>query len=192
MPDSRPICHVVAGPNGSGKSTFALRYLPRWAGAVEYVNPDLIAQGDSPLDIRLSAYEAARQTLRRIRERIGQGHSFAFETTLSGRSQFAVLEECRRAGFELNIYYLWLPSPEPLPARIRHRVLEGGHDVPREDVLRRFTRSAANLGEYAAIANRVLVFDAQPQVPELIWRRNGSELVIDSARAALMKKGLGL
>ncbi len=192
MPDSRPICHVVAGPNGSGKSTFALRYLPRWAGAVEYVNPDLIAQGDSPLDIRLSAYEAARQTLRRIREQIGQGHSFAFETTLSGRSQFAVLEECRRAGFELNIYYLWLPSPEPLPARIRHRVLAGGHDVPREDVLRRFARSTANLREYAAIANRVLVFDAQPQVPELIWRRNGSELVIDSARAALMKKGLGL
>lgn len=192
MPDSRPICHIVAGPNGSGKSTFALRYLPRWAGAVEYVNPDLIAQGDSPLDIRLSAYEAARQTLRRIRERIGQGHSFAFETTLSGRSQFAVLEECRRAGFELNIYYLWLPSPEPLPARIRHRVLAGGHDVPREDVLRRFARSTANLGEYAAIADRVLVFDAQPQVPELIWRRNGSELVIDSARAALMKKGLGL
>ena len=192
MPDSRPICHVVAGPNGSGKSTFALRYLPRWAGAVEYVNPDLIAQGDSPLDIRLSAYEAARQTLRRIRERIGLGRSFAFETTLSGRSQFAVLEECRRARFELNIYYLWLPSPEPLPARIRHRVLAGGHDVPREDVLRRFARSTANLGEYAAIADRVLVFDAQPQVPELIWRRNGSELTIDSARAALMKKGLGL
>ena len=42
---TRPICHVVAGPNGSGKSTFALRYLPEYAGAVEYVNPDLMAQG---------------------------------------------------------------------------------------------------------------------------------------------------
>lgn len=31
MPE-RPICHVVAGPNGSGKSTFALRYLPEYAG----------------------------------------------------------------------------------------------------------------------------------------------------------------
>ena len=48
MSDLPPICHVVAGPNGSGKSTFALRYLPRWAGEVEYVNPDLIAQGASP------------------------------------------------------------------------------------------------------------------------------------------------
>ena len=48
MSDLPPICHVVAGPNGSGKSTFALRYLPRWAGEVEYVSPDLIAQGASP------------------------------------------------------------------------------------------------------------------------------------------------
>ena len=41
----RPRCHVVAGPNGSGKSTFALRRLPQRAGDVEFVNPDLMAQG---------------------------------------------------------------------------------------------------------------------------------------------------
>ena len=64
----RPICHVVAGPNGSGKSTFALRYLPEYAGAVEYVNPDLMAQGMSPTDIRLSAIKAGKLTLERIAE----------------------------------------------------------------------------------------------------------------------------
>ena len=56
--ETRPICHVVAGPNGSGKSTFALRYLSEYAGAVEYMNPDLMAQGMSPTDIRLSAIKA--------------------------------------------------------------------------------------------------------------------------------------
>ena len=29
------VCHVVAGPNGSGKSTFALRYLPAYAGLAD-------------------------------------------------------------------------------------------------------------------------------------------------------------
>ena len=53
----------MAGPNGSGKSTFALRYLRRWAGDVEFVNPDLMAQGASPLDIRLSSFDAARARL---------------------------------------------------------------------------------------------------------------------------------
>lgn len=42
---TQPVCHVVAGPNGSGKSTFALVYLPEYAGSIEYVNPDLMAQG---------------------------------------------------------------------------------------------------------------------------------------------------
>ena len=51
-------CHVVAGPNGSGMSMFALWCLPEYAGAVEYVNSDLMAQVMSPLDIRLSAIKA--------------------------------------------------------------------------------------------------------------------------------------
>ena len=43
--NTQPVCHVVAGPNGSGKSTFALVDLPEFAGSIEYVNPDLMAQG---------------------------------------------------------------------------------------------------------------------------------------------------
>ncbi len=43
--NTQPVCHVVAGPNGSGKSTFARVYLPEYAGSIEYVNPDLMAQG---------------------------------------------------------------------------------------------------------------------------------------------------
>ena len=192
MSDLPPICHVVAGPNGSGKSTFALRYLPRWAGEVEYVNPDLIAQGASPLDIRLSAFEAAKQTLRRIRALLAQGASFGFETTLSGRSQLSIVDEVHRSGFALHVYYLWLPDADPLPVRIRHRVLLGGHDVPVSDVRRRFVRSRDNLREYAALADRLLVFDAQPPVPELIFRRNGEESVLDPVRVAAMRKDLGL
>ena len=60
------------------------------------------------------------------------------------------------------------------------------------DVARRFDRSASNLRAYADAADRVLVFDARPLVPELIWRRNGAESAFDSARTAAMKKGLGL
>ena len=151
-----------------------------------------MAQGASPLDIRLSAFEAAKRTLRRLRELTAAGASFGFETTLAGRAQFSVLGECRRAGFSVHLYYLWLPAPDVLPERIRHRVLDGGHDVPRADVARRFGRSAAQLRAYAEAAEAFLVFDAQPAVPELIWRRNGTETVLAPARAAAMKKGLGL
>ncbi len=190
--ERRPICHVVAGPNGSGKSTFALRYLPDFAGAVEYVNPDSIAQGMSPTDIRLSAIKAGKLTLERIGQLIKARESFAFETTLSGRGHLKTIADAKSSGYAICLYYLWMPEPAALPLRIAHRVLAGGHDVPRADVLRRYRRSRANLREYAALADSLLVFYAVPTKQRLIYRRNGDELVIDPALAGQMRKDLGI
>ena len=188
----RPICHVVAGPNGSGKSTFALRYLPEYAGTVEYVNPDLMAQGMSPTDIHLSAIKAGKLTLERISELIESRTSFAFETTLSGRGYLRLLADARARGYVIALYYLWMPEPAALPLRINHRVLAGGHDVPTADVLRRYARSGANVKDYAALADSLLVFYAVPAIPRLIYRRNGETLVLDSALAEPMGKELGI
>ena len=188
----RPICHVVAGPNGSGKSTFALRYLPDFAGSVEYVNPDLMAQGMSPTDIRLSAIKAGKLTLERIAQLISERASFAFETTLSGRGHLRLLSEAKAAGYQIAIYYLWMPEPAALPLRIGHRVLAGGHDVPTDDVMRRYARSRANVKEYAALADTLLVFDAVPTTQRLIYRRNGEETPIDRKLADAMRKDLGI
>ena len=182
--ETRPICHVVAGPNGSGKSTFALRYLPEYAGAVEYVNPDLMAQGLSPTDIRLSAIKAGKLTLERT--------SFAFETTLSGRGHLKLLADAKRRGYTVVLYYLWMPEPAALPLRISHRVLAGGHDVPTVDVMRRYARSSANVREYAALADSTLVFYAVPAIQRLIYRRNGDSLALDPALAEPMRKELGI
>ena len=188
----KPVCHVVAGPNGSGKSTFALRYLPDFAGSVEYVNPDLMAQGMSPTDIRLSAIKAGKLTLERIAQLISERASFAFETTLSGRGHLRLLAEAKAAGYQIAIYYLWMPEPAALPLRIGHRVLAGGHDVPTDDVMRRYARSRANVREYAALADTLLVFDAVPTTQRLIYRRNGEETPIDRKLADAMRKDLGI
>ena len=188
----KPVCHVVAGPNGSGKSTFALRYLPDFAGSVEYVNPDLMAQGMSPTDIRLSAIKAGKLTLERIAQLISERASFAFETTLSGRGHLRLLAEAKAAGYQIAIYYLWMPEPAALPLRIGHRVLAGGHDVPTDDVMRCYARSRANVKEYAALADTLLVFDAVPTTQRLIYRRNGEETPIDRKLADAMRKDLGI
>lgn len=190
--EDRPICHVVAGPNGSGKSTFALRYLPDYAGAVEYVNPDLMAQGMSPTDITLSAIKAGKLTLERISELIAARESFAFETTLSGRGHLKLLSEAKDSGYVIALYYLWMPNPAALPLRISHRMLSGGHGVPTADVMRRYARSIENVRDYAALADSLFVFYAVPMTQRLIYRRNGSETAIDPALAGPMRKELGI
>ena len=192
MTNEPPVCHVVAGPNGSGKSTFALEYLPAFAGSIEYVNPDMMAKGLSPVDISLSAMKAGRLTLMRIAELIASGDSFGFESTLSGRGHLKLLAEAKASGYAIHLYYLWMPERMMLPSRIRHRVLAGGHDVPTPDVLRRYARSVENVKDYAALADVLYVFDASHLQQEMIYRRNGGEREIDPRRAPLMRKALGL
>ena len=188
---SRPVCHVVAGPNGSGKSTFALDYLPEFAGSIEYVNPDLMAQGLSPTDITLSALKAGKLTLQRIADLVRDGVSFGFETTLSGRGHLKLLGDARKAGYAIHLYYLWMPSVKMLPSRIRHRVLAGGHDVPAEDVRRRYGRSVANVRDYVRLADVFRVFDASDIKQRLIYTRNG-KAVGYGPRVAAMRKDLGI
>ena len=190
--DGQPVCHVVAGPNGSGKSTFALEYLPTFAGSIEYVNPDMMAKGFSPVDMRLSAMNAGRPTLRRIAALIASGYSFGFETTLSGRGHLKLLAEAKASGYAIHLYYLWMPERMMLPSRIRHRVLAGGHDVPTSDVLRRYERSIGNVKDYATLADVLYVFDASRLQQEMIYRRNGGEQEIDPRRVPIMRKALGL
>lgn len=190
--DASPVCHVVAGPNGAGKSTFALRYLPEFAGSIEYVNPDLMAQGLSPTDMSLAAIKAGKLTLTRISELIAVKASFGFETTLSGRGHLKLLADAKAAGYRIHIYYLWMPTVVMLPSRIRHRVLAGGHNVPTQDVLRRFTRSVANVRDYAAIADMIRVFDATTVNQDFIFSRNGIEVDYSPKKTAAMRKELGL
>ena len=75
---------IIAGPNGAGKTTFALEFLPREADCPDFINVDLIAAGLSPFDPGRAAIRAGRLMLIEIRNRVRDGKSFAFETTLSG------------------------------------------------------------------------------------------------------------
>ena len=187
----KPICHIVAGPNGAGKSTFALDYLPEFAGSIEYVNPDLMAQGLSPTDITLSALKAGKLTLKRIVELIGRRVSFGFESTLSGRGHLKLLADAKKAGYAIHLYYLWMPSSVMLSSRIRHRVLAGGHDVPSADVTRRYARSVANLRDYARLTDMLRVFNASGLTQELIYVRNGKPISY-GPHVAVLRKDLGI
>ncbi len=64
------------------------------------------------------------------------------------------------AGYRVEIIYLKIDSPQLALKRIAARVKQGGHDVPREDVLRRFARSWANFdGVYRPLADAWMVYD---------------------------------
>ncbi len=113
---------VVAGPNGAGKSTTAAVLLPENLRIDQFVNADLIALGLSPFAPERSAFSAGRIMLNRIHRLSEQGLSFAFETTLAGRSYVPFLREAKLAGYLVHLVYIWLSSVELAVARVAHRV----------------------------------------------------------------------
>jgi predicted ABC-type ATPase len=160
---------VIAGPNGAGKTTFARRYLPEDASVVHFVNADLIASGLSPLKPELAAIAAARLVLREIDRLAAERMDFAFETTFSGLTYVRRLRAWKQAGYRIEIVYLRLRSPRLALRRIAARVRQGGHAVPRADVVRRFSRGWDNFQRvYRPLADSWAVYDNSGRAPRLI------------------------
>jgi predicted ABC-type ATPase len=63
-------------------------------------------------------------------------------------------------------------------ARVRKRVLGGGHDVPEEKIRERYSRALALLPELVKTCDFLAVYDnsrnAADGAPDLIFRKDGS------------------
>ena len=161
--------YIIAGANGSGKTTFAKEFLPRYVESPYFVNADSIAQGISPFSPELVAIKAGRILIDEIRELINQNKTFAFETTLSGRTYISFISRAIKQGYRVHIFYLWLQNSDLATQRVKFRVAGGGHNIPANDIKRRFGRSLKNLFEqYMPLAESWYLFDNSLYEPRLI------------------------
>lgn len=182
MPDSIAL-YVIAGPNGAGKTTFAREFLPHFTNCQEFVNADFIASGISPFAPRTAALEAGRLMLKRIHALASHRHSFAFETTLSGRGYLSLFRELKATGYKIDLSYLWLSNVQLAIQRVHDRVRNGGHSVPEEDIRRRFNRGLKNLfGDYLPLLDSWKLIDNSSRRPLTIaYGQAGDINILDEA-----------
>ena len=171
----KPTCFIIAGPNGAGKTTFALRYLPQIAGCRNFVNADLISYGLSPFNALSAQYEAGRLFLREIYANIDKRVDFAFETTLAGRSHISLLKKLRQDGWQVILFFLWIPNAAFSKSRIRERVKHGGHNIPDDTIYRRFPRIMRNLIKiYIPLCDKVICYDNSRPEHVLVFEQDES------------------
>lgn len=174
-----PTCWIIAGPNGAGKTTFALEYLPNVAACTNFINADLIAAGLSPLAPERELIAASRIFLGEIEVCIRRREDFAFETTLSGRTYLRLIERMRNEGWRVELIYLALPSVEMSKLRVAERVAHGGHNIPEQDIERRFPRSLNNLLQsFSHAVDRCVCFMNVGETPVLVFEQQGGNRVI--------------
>ena len=152
--------YIIGGPNGAGKTTASYSVLPKILHCREFVNADEIARGLSPFNPESVAIEAGRMMLSRIAELLRRNESFSIETTLSTRSYFRLIEKAHQQGYEVTLLYFWLKTPEQAIERVAERVSKGGHNIPRDIIIRRYYEGIDNLFRiYMPIVDTWLLVD---------------------------------
>ncbi len=136
--------YVIAGCNGAGKTTASYTILPEILDCKEFVNADEIAKGISPFQPEKVGMEAGRLMLKRIKNLLEAGESFAFETTLSTRSYVSFIEKAKQLGYQVTCLFFLLDSEELAISRVATRVKEGGHHIPEEVIRRRYKSGLKN------------------------------------------------
>ena len=112
--------------------------LPNEAGCPIFVNADLIAAGIAPFQPETVAFRAGRLMLQELAHHTAEGRSFAFETTLSGRTYAPMIDAWRANGYTVKLIFLSLLSADEAVARVANRVRQGGHNIPTDTIRRRF------------------------------------------------------
>ena len=160
---------IIAGPNGAGKTTFAREYLPKEANCPTFVNADLIAAGLAPFAPETASIKAGRLMLQEIKANVKANRSFAFETTLSGKTYARHIADWKKQGYHITLFFLSLAEVEVAIARVAYRVANGGHNIPEATIRRRFKAGLYNFHNiYKPLADAWTLYDNSYSEPILI------------------------
>jgi predicted ABC-type ATPase len=157
MENNSKSLYLIAGANGSGKSTLASELLPE--EKLEFLNADDIAKEICSDNIESVRISAGKEVYKRLNTFFENGTSFAIETTLSGGNHVKTIKRAKKLNYEVTLIYSFVDNPVMCIKRIKARVLNAGHYIPDEDVIRRFYRSKNNFWlKYKDIVDEWAVF----------------------------------
>ena len=155
---------MLAGVNGAGKSSIGGHLLTR--AGLTWFNSDALARDlVASTGCAQAAANAAAWTegMRRLDAAVAQRQSFAFETTLGGRSVPARLLAASRT-HDVLVWFCGLDTPERHVERVHARVVAGGHDIPEAKIRERWHSAIANLIALLPDMAEVRVFDNSASV----------------------------
>ena len=76
-----------------------------------------------------------------FKNRLSLNDSFVIETTLSGKYLVNYIKQAKELNFYVVLIYLFLENTDSTINRVKNRVLNGGHHIPQDDIIRRYYRS---------------------------------------------------
>jgi len=180
MVEDKPVLIIIAGPNGSGKTSVTGKILQHeWTENCLYINPDEIAQSRYGDWNSQPAIQKAADYAENLRENcLKTRQSLIFETVLSIPEKINYIQRAKSAGYFIRFFFVGTDSPAINASRITRRVMEGGHSVPIDKIISRYSKSIANSCIAAMIADRAYFYDNSVDFadPKLLFRTNNGNI----------------
>lgn len=164
MPDKiiKPVILVFAGPNGSGKSTITkyVEIIP------PYINADDVKKSNQCSDL-----EAAIKAEELREKALSEKSNFTFETVLSTERNLLLLKRAKAQGYFIKCIYVLTADPMINVMRVKSRFAAGGHDVPQDKILSRYTKALNLIPELVQVCDIFHLYDNSIQAFRIFKKR---------------------
>ena len=169
---------MLAGPNGSGKTSLfeEVKNSPFFPDV--YISPDIVYNMDEFAGIadEYARYIAAMEFSELLRfDCLSCAIPMAFETVMSRRDKLDFLQSAKSSGFFTELTYITTSDPAINIARVSQRSASGGHNVPEEKIVHRYTRSMDLLPEALHIVDVAKVYDNSGSTPILVYFKRATK-----------------
>lgn len=158
---------IIGGVNGTGKSslTGVLRTEIDNLGKIIDVDKLNIVYGD--------IVSGGKAAIKLIDDCLEMGICFTQETTLSGHKTVATAKKALENGYYVRMYYVGLNTLDESLSRIKNRVAKGGHDIPEENVKRRFESRFSDVAAVLPYCNEATFYDNENGFRTVAKYKNG-------------------
>ena len=165
----KKIFYLFAGINGAGKSTLYNNSDNEEIKKSVRINTDEIVREFGDWKNNLDQLKAAKIAIKLRNESFEKGKSINEETTLTGKTILKTIDKAKELGYELQLFYVGLNSPEIAKERIKIRVSKGEDKI----VDRRYYESLENLEKVINKFDKVRIYDNSIGFLEIFSFSNG-------------------
>lgn len=160
---------IIGGVNGVGKSSLSGVLSAESSELGVIIDTDKITAENGGDRIK-----GGKIAIERINNCLEKGINFTQETTLSGVRTLKTIQKARELNYFIRLYYIGISSSAESISRIANRVLKGGHNIPPEDVKRRYAKRFDDLIKILPYCNEAVFFDNENGFIEKAEYRNGT------------------
>jgi len=173
--------------------SFTTDELRDWFTSSDFLRSNHLAEAASVIEchqgvidfrgLPMNSYYASVLSDSLRRKLLNSSVSFTFETVMSAGDKVDLLRHAQTLGFRTYLYFVATEDPTINVQRVKDRVASGGHDVPVEKVVTRYSRSLALVREAIRHTNRAYFFDTSQEEPWFVAEiTDGAQIDLKSDR----------